>query len=228
MSILEQVKSGTGLFNPLSVLSGPIGVLSGFTLQGLQDSAILQAQIKDIDPPNPVDVQNMFNKITMAKDNLSQMLTHSNKISGVDLSGAGTLATIAKTMSSARTATGQSSCQSVLDAFGSITDAAAIINEVAGIMKLVEMLTNDIDLVIANLPSALEALANRIAQRIIADQAALANAQLELAQNMIASSLAGLFDDECAGAVLAGVMTQEMKNAVEEERKKLMSKQIKL
>jgi hypothetical protein len=228
MSIIDQVKAGTGLINPLSMLSGPITILDGFTLQGLQAAAIAQAQIKDIDPPNPVDIQNMFNKITMAKDSLSQMLSHSNKISGVDLSGNGTFASIAKTMSAARSVTGELSCQSVLDAFGAVTDAAAIINEVTSVMKLVEMLVNDIDLAIQNLPSALESLANRMLQQIVADQAALANAKIELAQNMIASSLSSLFDDECAGAVLAGVMSQEMKNSIEEERKKLMAKQIKL
>jgi len=221
--ILDQIKSGSAFTNPLASLSSAADKLSTYDVASL--TAIANSQ--DI-VPNAVDIQNLVNKITLAKDNLSLMVGHSNKISGVDLTGTGNLATIAKTMAAARTANGSNSCQTVIDAFGSIADAASIVNEVAEVMKLVDMIENNFSQAMSSLPSSLETIANRLAQQMIADKAALANAQLELAQHAIATTISGIMKDECAAAVMSGVMTQTMKNAINAERDNLLKKRVTL
>jgi DNA-binding FrmR family transcriptional regulator len=214
--ILTQIKTG-GFQNPVS--TGVSSRLADLTanipsLSQLTDMANSQAILHSTTPPTTLQLETALNSINTAVANTNNLLGHTDRVAGVNLSGNGTLATIAKTMQSAKSINGETSCSTVLSAFGSIQKAAELVTDTINSINLIESFLLDIKGAILDIPNQLEAYSNKIVQQIASDVAALAQAQLDVLQSAVASSLVSLFQDECISQVLAGVMTQPLKNEV--------------
>jgi hypothetical protein len=130
------------------------------------------------------------------------------------LSGDSTLATIAKTMGSARKANGELSCSSVIAAFGSLAKVAELVQASATAIEDAKALLADTVNNINSVPGKLQQFASVVANQIAADQAAFAQAKIDLVQQAVAASIVELVDDECFGSILGNVMNQKMTEEV--------------
>lgn len=223
-SILEQIKNN-GFVNPyfrdISVAYGTISMPTEAELKALTDS---QFALAGQTPPSTLQVQNAYNQIVDAYNQIASMTSHTNRLSGIDLTGNGTLATIAKTMGAAKIINGENVCSTVIGAFGSL----AKVNELVGdtqvaIQKIKDSVTDTVNNLLQN-TSALTAFATKLSTQIASDGAALVAGQLVVAQNAIASSLVDLIDDECLGDIFRNVMNQKLTEAVNVEKAKLREK----
>lgn len=213
--ILSQVKSGVGFNNPLSSrVNSALNSVAIPSLVDLTAMANAQAILQSVPAPTQNQLELAHNSVVAAINKTNDLLGHTDKLSGVNLSGSGTLATIAKTMQSARNISGESSCSTVLGAFGSLQNAANLISDSVTTIDSIKSFLEDIPNQIAAIPAIAEAYANRITQQIASDVGVLAQAQIEVIEHAVAQNLVSLFQDECASQVLAAVMTQDMKTEV--------------
>lgn len=175
-------------------------------------------------PPELLQIQNSYTAMTGAYNAIGDMVGHTNKLSGVNLNGNGTLATIAKTMGAARKINGELACSSMVAAFGSLAKVAELINDSnLATDRIKATLANTVANLVSN-TTPLEQFKNKIASQIAADVAAQTAGQLAVTQNAIATAIVDLVDDPCLGQIILGVMNQEMTNAVNAEKVKLKDK----
>lgn len=213
--VLNQVKSG-GFVNPISSkVQVTLDQLTIPTLQQFKDSAAIQYAAASLPVAPALNLEAAYSKITDSYNQINELLGHSDRLSGVNLSGNGTLATIAKTMTYAKSVNGENSCASVLAAFGTIMKANELVSDTLNTIFAIKSLIDDIPRQIDAIPGQLQAYAEKISSQIIDDGAALAAGQITLLQNSVAQNLVSLFQDECAAQILSSVMGQEMKNEVE-------------
>ena len=225
--ILSQVRSSSAFVNPLS--SQVNAALSSVTIPSLVDLTTLanaQALAQGSIVPTELQLQTVYNSMINATNKVNDLLGHTDKLSGVNLSGNGTLATIAKTMQSAKGINGETSCSTALAAFGAITKASELISStvdtMTGIQDFLDDIPHQIEIVIAQT----EAFANKVVNQIAADVGALAQAHVAIVEHAVAQSMVSLFQDECASQVLAAVMSQPMKNEVTSVVDKIKSKKL--
>ncbi len=222
MSILDELRSG-GLQNPIAK-----EIQSQFSTTSILSSAemivLATAQSASSGIPKPPDGTIVAAQASFVStyNTIADMIGHTDRISGVNLTGNGTLATIAKTMGAARSINGENTCDKVLGAFGSLHKQAEVINDIKSAL-------NQYQEYIANIPakigvvSAVVAIKDKLVAQIASDVATLAEAQQDIVEHSIASALTSLVEDECLSTVMKSVMKQSMLNAVEEERYKLLS-----
>ena len=225
--ILSKVKSG-GFVNPIgskvqsSIDSLTIPTLAEFTIMA-------NAQYAALIPPQtyvPEDIAAAHDASISAHAKMGELIGHSNRISGVDLSGTGTLATIAKTMNAAKSINGDNSCSAVLGAFGTIQKAAELVTDTLSTVTAINNILLDIPGQIASIPNQLIDYANKVVNQIATDISYIAQAQIAIVQNSIANSLVGLFDDECSSQILSAVMTQPLKDEVSKVSKIIQNKKL--
>lgn len=224
--ILSQVRAG-GFVNPIT--TGTQAVLSSFTLPTLSSLTAManaQALANGTIAPNSTQLTSALSSMTNAYNSTQDLLGHTDKLSGVNLSGNGSLATIAKTMQSARNLNGDLSCATVLGAFGAIQNAAELISSTIQTIKDMKAFLEDIVNEISNLPGKLEAYINKVAQQIASDVAVLVQAQLDVLQNVLAQGMASLSLDPCTSQILSAVMTQPMKNEVDKVTDAIKTKKL--
>jgi hypothetical protein len=212
--VLEAMRNG-GLYNPIrSAVDSALGTFQIPSVAELQVLATGQSIITGLPVPPAQEIQAAQAAIVNAYNKIGDLLGHTDRISGVDLTGNTTLATIAKTMGSARNATGELSCNSVLAAFGAISKAGEFIKKIEEYIQLVEDFKQNVAAKIVETVIGVTALAAKITEQIANDVGAYAAAQLRLAEEFVANSISSLVQDECMSAILSNVMTQEMKNVV--------------
>lgn len=213
--ILSVIKTGAGFVNPIA--KGIDSTIKSFvmpTLAELENLSNAQSIILGVAAPATAQLNTVLTSITNAYNSMQNLLDHTDRLSGINLSGNGSLATIAKTMQLAKKSSGESSCSSVLSAFGSIQKASELVSSTISTIDNIENFLEDIPNKIDGIVSDMENYANDVVHQIESDVEALAQAQLNLVQEAIANNLTSLFDDECVGQVLSSVMTQPMKNEV--------------
>jgi hypothetical protein len=225
----------SGIFKQIQLngLKNPMGdqlndALNKFTPPSLSDLTILaneQAILTGATVPDSGRMQSAILAIQTASNSVQNLLSHTNKLSGVDISS-DVLTVIAKTMNSAKTVTGEKSCANVLAAFGSLQNMAAIVTDTVGVMKLVDQFLLDIPGQIDAIPGQLNTYANQLSRQIVLDTAALATARIVITQNAIANHLVTLISDPCIGAILAGTMAEPLKKEVLKASNTLLSKKI--
>jgi len=225
--ILSKVKSSAAFTNPLSSqVNAALSTLNVPSLVDLTTLANAQALAQGSVVPTELQLQTAYNSVINATGKVNDLLGHTDKLSGVNLSGDGTLATIAKTMQAAKGINGESSCSTALAAFGAITKAAELISStvdtIKGIQTFLDDIPNQIDIVVAQT----EAFANKVVNQIADDVGALAQARIDIIEHNVAQSMVALFQDECASQVLAAVMTQPMKNEVTSVVDKIKAKKL--
>lgn len=212
--VLEAMRNG-GLYNPIrSAVDGALGTFQIPSVSELQVLATGQSLVTGLPVPPAQEIEAAQAAIVNTYNKIGEFLGHTDRISGVDLTGNTTLATIAKTMGSARNANGELSCSSVLAAFGAIAKAAEFIKKIEQFIQTVDEFKEDIANKIIETVVTLASIATELVQQVANDVAAYAAAQLRLAEEFVANSIASLVQDECMGAILTNVMTQEMKNVV--------------
>jgi len=225
--ILSQVKSSSAFVNPLSAQVNT--ALSSVTIPSLASLTTLanaQALAQGSIVPTELQLQTAYNSITNATNKVNDLLGHTDRLSGVNLSGNGTLATIAKTMQSAKGINGETSCSTALAAFGAITKAAELISSTVDTMNQIDSFLKDIPHQITIIVAQTEAFANKVVNQIANDVGALAQAQVDIIEHAVAQSMVSLFQDECAAQVLAAVMSQPMKNEVNSVVDKIKAKKL--
>jgi hypothetical protein len=225
--IFKEVRAG-GFRNPMAANLNV--ALASFTPPSLAEfTAMAQAQAiaTGATMPDSGQLQAAINSINSASNSVQNLLGHTNKLTGVDMSS-DVMTIVAKTMNAAKTATGEKSCATVLSAFGALQNMAGIVTDTVNAIHTMEVLMADIPRQIAAIPAQIEAYANKLEQQVITDVAALAQARIVVAQNAIAAHLVTLVDDECVGAIFAGLMTEPLKLEVKKvtdviKAKKLIS-----
>jgi hypothetical protein len=223
--IMGQVRAG-GFMNPMSShLNSALTKIKPPSLAELTTMANEQYTLAGLGVPDSGQIQSAVNSMNKAFDATQNMLGHTNKLSGVDLSS-DVMSVVAKTMNSAKSITGEKSCSTVLAAFGSLQNIANNIQETIAAVEEVEAFIKDIPNQIAALPAKLENYANNVTQQIVADVGVLAEARLVLLQNSISQSLVSLVDDECLSAVMGGIMSQPLKDEVSKVTSELASKKL--
>lgn len=212
--ILDQVKSG-GFVNPIrSSVDSAIGSISIPTVDELRTLAQAQVDAHGGSLPNDTQLQTAHDSIVSAMNKTQDLLGHTDRISGVNLTGNGTLGTIAKTMGSARNINGDLSCSTVLSAFGSIIKSSEVIGNVVTMTNNVKEFLSDIPNQINLIPTILTDYVDAVGAQIESDIGVLAQAKMDIIQHSLANNLVELFQDECASQILSAVMTQSLKNEV--------------
>lgn len=213
--ILNSIRNGAGFTNPISnAISTTVGAFNIPSVSELQAAATAQSLVTGLPVPPAGEIIAAQAAIVNTVNSINSLIGHTDRISGVDLNGNGTLATIAKTMGAARKANGEQSCSTVLAAFGAIAKAQQYVDEVNGVLEELNTFKNNIAANIAGVAATTGAFITKVADQILADTTALTNAQLQLAEAAIASSVASLVQDECMAAIMSSVMSQGLKNEV--------------
>lgn len=211
--IFREVRAG-GFRNPLDTqLNAALVKFTPPTLIELTALAQAQATATGKVMPTPDQLEIAFNSMTNAVNSVQDLLGHTNKMSGVDMSS-DVMTIVAKTMNAAKTATGEKSCSTVLSAFGALQNMSQIVKETTETIKLVEDFLKDIPGEINKIPAKIEAYANKIAEQVVTDMSALATARVIVAQNAIAAHLVTLVEDECMGAIFSAMLTEPLKKEV--------------
>jgi hypothetical protein len=229
--ILGQVKSG-GFTNPIgSKVQSSLNSISIPTLDEFKAKAQEQYDLNvvlnpNLVMPNEATLEQAHNKVANAYNKIGDLIGHTDKISGVSMTGDGTLATIAKTMNAAKSINGESSCSTVLGAFGAITKAAELVTDTINTVENIKTLLEDIPAQINAIPGKVETYANKVAQQIVSDVEHLAQAQIAVTQHAVASSLVSLFENECSAQILSAVMSQPLKNEVTRVSNELKNKKL--
>lgn len=215
--VLEAMRNG-GLYNPIrSAVTGTFGSFQIPSVSELQVLATGQSLITGLPVPPAPQIVAAQESLVTAYNKVNEFLGHTDRISGVDLTGNTTLATIAKTVGAARNVNGELSCSSVLAAFGALTKADEYIQKINEfIQKVEEFKANVAGRIVETVLTAVGLVAVLVEQ-IANDVGAFAAAQLRLAEEFVANSIASLVEDECMSAILTNVMTQEMKNVVNKQ-----------
>jgi hypothetical protein len=222
--ILSEIKVG-GFVNPIAVGTQlAVGTLPSLTLAefiimaGGQLTPIIPldplAPPITPDPISPALLGAAYYSINNSMNKIQDLLGHTDRLSGVNLSGNGNVATIAQTMIAAKNITGELSCGTMLGAFGSIIDSTRLVAEVLDIVVVIKEFLTNIPKYINSTPAILDTFSNKIAQQILSDVTALTQAQIIVIQAAVAQNLISLSQDECTSQILAAVMTQPMKTAV--------------
>lgn len=166
---------------------------------------------------NPQDVIDAQSILLETKNNLTNFGVHTDRLAGVG-GGEPSLASIAQVINTAKNATGELSCGSMNNAFGSILKGADLINTALDAVR-------DILSLIAQGPAILLAKLNKIKNDIVnqiqADLDAFQDAVIIAAREAFAGALVGLFGDSCFGAVLGQVASPLLTNALQAESNKL-------
>lgn len=223
--IFKEVQKG-GFKNPIAGnLNSALTSFTPPTLSKLTALAQAQSAATGKTMPNSGQLQGAITAITGAYTGVQNLLGHTNKLSGVDMSS-DIFTVVAKTMNSAKTATGEKSCSTVLSAFGALQNMAVIVSDTTKTIKLLEKFLLDIPGQIAAIPAQLNTFANKLAQQIVTDVDALVKARLVITQNAIAAHLVTLIDDECVGAIVASMMTVPLRKEVDKVTTLIKSKKI--
>ena len=213
--IFSQVRSGNAFINPLSSqINAQLNSVPIPTLLDLTTAANAQAAAQGSLVPTELQLQTAHNSMVNAVNKTQDLLGHTDKLSGVNLSGTGSLATIAKTMQAAKGINGESSCSTALSAFGAITKGAELVADTVTTLGQIKSFLDDIPHQIDIIVAQTEAFSNRIVNQIASDVGALVQAQIDVVEHAVAQNMVSLFQDECASQVLAAVMAQPMRNEV--------------
>lgn len=213
--ILEKVKSG-GFQNPIrNGVMDSMATFKTYTVDELTALANAQHLVNPSVPfPTGGQIETLAQSIIGIENSIKSLLDHSDRISGVNLAGNGTIATIARTMNAAKNINGEKSCSTVLAAFGAIQNAADLVTSTVDTITAVKKIIDDIPGQIATMPSVLANYATTITSQIAADVGVLAQAKLNVIEHAISNSLVELLQDECASQILSAVMTNDLKNEV--------------
>lgn len=221
--VLGSIRSG-GFQNPIrNGIGAALNSITIPTVGEMTGLATAQAAVSGLPVPNAGAIQAAQTSIVNAVNQMNALLGHTDRISGVNLTGNGTLATIAKTASAARKINGEATCSGVLKAFGALHKTTEMVNEALATVAMVQSLLADIPRQIAQIPSQLAAYAEKVAEQITADTAALAQAQLDVVQHAVANHMVDMLGDECLSEIAAAVMTQPMRNEVDKVREKTLN-----
>lgn len=216
--VLNSIRNG-GFQNPISnavqLQLNAIQIPSVAEMTGL---ATAQSAISGVPVPDAGVIQAAQTSALNAVNSINSLLGHTDKLSGVDLTGNGTLATIAKTANAARSINGDKSCSTVLSAFGALHKATELINDTLATINMIQSMLLDIPRQAALIPTQVAGYIAKVADQITADVEALAQAQLDVVQQSLAQHITGMLDDECLGTIAGAVMTQPMRNEVEKAR----------
>lgn len=213
--ILDSIRNGAGFTNPIAnAVSTTIGAFNIPSVSELQAAATAQSLVNGLPIPPAGQIVAAQAAIVDTVNSINALIGHSNRVSGVDLTGNSTLATIAKTMGAARKANGEQSCSTVLGAFGTIAKAQHYIDEIHAVLEEINTFKNNISSGIAGMTAKAGAFVVQVANQILSDTNSLVNAQLQLAEAAIASSVSSLVKDECMAAIMSSVMSQGLKNEV--------------
>ena len=225
--ILSQVRSSSAFINPLSSqVNAALSLVSIPSLVDLTTLANAQSAAQGSLVPTELQLQTAHNSIVNATNKVNDLLGHTDKLSGVNLSGNGTLATIAKTMQSAKGINGETSCSTALAAFGAITKSAELITSTVDTINQIKDFLEDIPHQVEIVTAQTEAFANKVVKQIADDEGALAQAQVDIIEHAVAQSMVSLFQDECASQVLAAVMTAPMHQEVTSVVDKIKAKKL--
>lgn len=202
--IAQAIKSGAAFTNPY-----------GVHIQTMKD----QIAQMIIDLPNIVDpeitpyVSDITAAITTLDTALDDMLDHTDKLSGVSLTGG---------LNSMNFST-ISSVVSTVQKYGNDGSACELVNAAFGMIVKVGEFVDDMNVLygrLVNLALAPDVLAleidnfkAKILSQIQADLLTFANAQITALQYAAAAALTELVDNPCIGEIIAIVGTDELRNA---------------
>ena len=206
--IYGQLKGG-GLSNPLGpALSSLLSTVQIPNQAALTALAAAQASALGVPAVSDTQIGQAVAAINGVLAQSSNLLGHTNQLSGISLSSGSTLSTIASTMQLSKSINGQQDCTSFLGAFGALTNAALLIGAAFAIV-------NTINNFIKNIPANINAMLNQtaiyiqgIVNQLASDAAALAAAAIAVSTQALAQSLAHLFNDPCMGNVIASIAGQ--------------------
>lgn len=219
MSVLDLIQSGQAFTNPLA---GPIN-----TVKFAVNNVLTHASFSQLDP---FQQMNMTTAVQNLDSQLQQFLTHTNQMSGVDLSGPRNFLSMSQIATSARTALGSDSCDSLNNVFGAITQALQFANAFFQLVTLIQTYLENPQLLADQVIQSINFQVQEITTQIQRDVAAFTQTQIVALQNALAQGITGLVGDPCVGAVFSQIATDQMRGVVNqkvsEQTSKLSSLQI--
>lgn len=215
--ISNLIKSNSAFTNPLAntLALGQSSIASMRTLV----SSIGFSPIPPL-PANPLYnplIGSHANDIISAIDTLTstfnRMILHTNNLSGVNLStglNGANFATLAVIASNVQNSNGTGICELVNGVFGSILNAASIVNQINTLIGQIQNILSFPDQIANNLNFIKQLLESQIANDLLA----FANAELTVLQNAVATALGSLLNDACIGNIISQIGTIELKQVL--------------
>lgn len=221
MSYTSLILSGNAFKNPydsavaslkgLVNLNGLTSPSSPFYVAALAN-AFLENPLTTFTPSKVTSIAGTFTDMISEID---ELVNHTDKLSGVDISGDTGLGNMAQIMTVARAVSGESSCSEFNKAFGAIAQSAVIIALIMALIdKIMDFLENPEEIV-DELLEKLEGMINQIVDQIASDLEAYAQGALIAIANALSSSISGLISDPCFSAIFDQIASDEMKSQIE-------------
>lgn len=205
--IAKVIKSGAAFTNPYAV---HIDKMKDQVAQMLIDLPNI------VDPEITPHVTQITSAITTLDTALDDLLDHTDKLSGVSLTGGlnsmnfSTISSVVSTVQ--KYGNDGSACELINGAFGAIVKAAEFVND----MNVLYGRLVNLSLAPDTLPFAIDTLKNKILSQIQADLLTFANAQITALQYAAAAALTELTNNPCISEIIAIVGTDELKKATNE------------
>lgn len=220
MSLTSLITSGAAFSNPYSSSTSSIKTL--INLNGLTNpsSTFYVVALADALSNNPLTTFTPAKVTTIAQrfetivEKIDDLVNHTDKLSGVDITGDTGLGNMAQIMTIARAVSGESSCSEFNKAFGAITQSVVIIAAIVALISLIQDFLENPEEIADELLDKLESMANQIVSQIASDLLAYSNGRLLAIANALASSIASLVDDPCFSGVIETIATDTMKDAI--------------
>lgn len=218
--LTTMITSGSAFTNPYKISTDTIKNLidvndltnenSPFYVTSLAN-AFFQNPLTDFIPSKVTSIASSFETV---KDQIDVLVNHSDKLSGVDITGDIGLGNMAQIMTIARAVSGESSCSTFNKAFGVITQSKTIIASILSLIDKIVDFLSDPEAIADELLNKLESVANNIISQVASDLQAYAEGALLAIANALASSISSLIDDPCFSGVIGTIATDTMKEAI--------------
>ena len=194
--ILDLLQAGTALKNPHSAMISSITSLTGSIESNLQNAPGWE----------PADITEFMTHASNIPTTMSSFLSHTNKLSGVDISSGYNMSNIFSIAKTAKGILKAPGCDSILNMFKSLTGGAVLL------YALYEFLTHLDKYLPAAAILLLNGYLNDIEQMILHDLNAYANALQLAILNGISDGLLGLLGDNCFAGIVGAIATDKLKS----------------
>lgn len=225
MSFTSLITSGGAFSNPYASHISSLNLVVSVSGLTNPSSPFYINAIADAFSANPLTtftpskVTTITNTFTTMLEQVTNFASHTDKLSGVDISGDIGLGNMAQIMTVARAVSGESSCTEFNKAFGAIANASIIIALIAELISKIQNFLENPEEIVDELLDKLEGMANQLVSQIASDLQAFAQGKLLAIANALSSAITGLISDPCFSAVINQIATDEMKNQIQSQIK---------
>lgn len=218
--ILDALRQN-GLQNPISnAVNAQLAQIIVPTIPNMITAAAAQALIAGVEAPTAGAITSAHDAMVSAISAGNALITHTNTLSGVDLSTNTNLAIIARTVNAARKIGADNSCSMIHLSFGSLQKSSELITDTQNVISKINETLNNLVQDLSQKVADITSYATKIVSQIASDVTAFVTAQQTIIQHSLAVSLVGLYDDPCLTAVMDQIVKPTLQIEILKERNK--------